>query len=252
MSVTLLRADHIAQTAKKLSQRIFERFPDSGLFEISKAVLDLGAKAEVDAPLIARPIYWVRVAVGGLIAFIIFLSTSLILTVLSNADQFTRVDLVDLLEGLEAGTQQFILFGFAVFFLVTLEGRIKRGRALRRIHELRSMAHVVDMHQLNKDPDYYRGETIDTVHSPKRELTLPELMRYLDYCSELLSLTSKISALYIQSFSDSVVLAAVSDVENLCDGLSRKIWQKMNIAQDISISDRQRRHSNQADELGFR
>ena len=239
MAVTLLRADHIARTAKKLSQRIFERFPESGLFRVSEEVLALGTKAAIDAPRIARPIYWVRIAGGILISLIVVMGSSLVLTVLSNADQFSRVGLVDLLEGLEAGTQQFILFGFAVFFLVTLEGRIKRGRALRRIHELRSMAHVIDMHQLNKDPDYYRGETVDTVHSPKRELTLPELMRYLDYCSELLSLTSKISALYIQKFSDSVVLAAVSDVENLCDGLSRKIWQKMNMAEDISH--RQRR-----------
>ena len=240
MSNTILRADHIAQTAKKLSQRIFERFPKSGLYDISGAVLALGAKAERDAPQIARPIYWVRVAVGILIAFIVFVSTSLVVTVFSKADQVTRVGLFDMLEGLEAGTQQFILFGFAVFFLITLEGRIKRGRALRRIHELRSMAHVIDMHQLTKDPDYYRGESLDTVHSPKRELTLPELMRYLDYCSELLSITSKISALYIQRFSDSVVLAAVSDVETLCDGLSRKIWQKMNMAEDISDRRRQR------------
>ena len=239
MSNTILRADHIAQTAKKLSQRIFERFPKSGLYDISEAVMALGAKAERDAPQIARPIYWVRIAVGVLIAFIVFVSTSLIVTVFSKADQVTRVGLFDMLEGLEAGTQQFILFGFAVFFLITLEGRIKRGRALRRIHELRSMAHVIDMHQLTKDPDYYRGESLDTVHSPKRELSLSELMRYLDYCSELLSITSKISALYIQRFSDSVVLAAVSDVETLCDGLSRKIWQKMNMAEDIS---ERRRH----------
>lgn len=234
MTNTILRADHIAQTAKKLTQRIFERFPRSGLYDISEAVMALGLKAEKDAPRIARPIYWVRIAVGILITFIFVVSTSLVVTVFSKADQVTRVGLFDMLEGLEAGTQQFILFGFAVFFLVTLEGRIKRGRALRRIHELRSMAHVIDMHQLTKDPDYYRGESLDTVHSPKRELTLPELMRYLDYCSELLSITSKISALYIQRFSDSVVLAAVSDVETLCDGLSRKIWQKMNIAEDIS------------------
>ena len=230
----VLKADHIAQTAKKLSQRIHERFPESGLFEVAEAVQTLAAKAQADAPEIARPIYWVRIGVAVLIGFIAVVSTSLIITVYTKADQVTRVGLFDMLEGLEAGTQQFILFGFAVFFLVTLEGRIKRGRAIRRIHELRSMAHVVDMHQLTKDPDYYRGESIDTVHSPKRELSLPELMRYLDYCSELLSLTSKISALYIQRFSDSVVLAAVSDVETLCDGLSRKVWQKMIMAEDIS------------------
>lgn len=233
MSVTILKADHITRTAKKLSQRIFERFPNSGLYAVSQEMLQLAEKAERDAPRIARPIYSVRFAVGVLIAIIAVIGSSLILTVLTSTDELEQVGLIDLLEGLEAGTQQLILFGIAVFFLLTFEGRLKRGRALRRTHELRSMAHVIDMHQLTKDPDYYRGGADDTVHSPTRSLSLPELMRYLDYCSEMLSLTSKIAALYIQRFNDSVVLDAVSDVETLCDGLSRKVWQKLTIADDI-------------------
>jgi hypothetical protein len=70
--------------------------------------------------------------------------------------------------------------------------------------------------------------------SPKRQLTLPELIRYLDYCSELLSLNSKIAALYVQHFSDEVVVNAVSDVEQLCAGLARKIWQKLGIAETMA------------------
>ena len=56
-----------------------------------------------------------------------------------------------------------------------------------------------------------------------------ELGRYLDYCSELLSLTSKLAALYSERFSDSVILQAVDEVETLTTGLSRKIWQKIMI-----------------------
>ncbi|MCZ6666123.1 MAG: hypothetical protein O7B81_12515, partial [Gammaproteobacteria bacterium] len=59
-----------------------------------------------------------------------------------------------------------------------------------------------------------------TKSSPTRHLTLRELIRYLDYCSELLSLTSKIAALYVQRFSDEVVMNSVSDVEQLCAGLA--------------------------------
>jgi hypothetical protein len=54
-----------------------------------------------------------------------------------------------------------------------------------------------------------------------------ELSRYLDYCSEMLSLNSKLAALYAQNFDDPVVLAAVDEVETLCTSLSGKIWQKM-------------------------
>jgi hypothetical protein len=56
-----------------------------------------------------------------------------------------------------------------------------------------------------------------------------ELSRYLDYCSEMLSITGKIAALYIQDFDDDGALAAVNEVESLTTGLSRKIWQKLMI-----------------------
>lgn len=60
-------------------------------------------------------------------------------------------------------------------------------------------------------------------------MTRFELARYLDYASEMLSLTSKIAALYVQYFDDRVALQAVKQIENLTTGLSRKIWQKVMI-----------------------
>jgi hypothetical protein len=54
-----------------------------------------------------------------------------------------------------------------------------------------------------------------------------ELGRYLDYCSEMLALTGKVAAVYIQRFEDPVALQAVNEVEDLTTGLSRKIWQKL-------------------------
>ena len=89
------------------------------------------------------------------------------------------------------------------------------------------------MHQLTKDPGYYRGTFKNTDASPERTLTLAEIMRYLDYCAELLSITSKFAALYAQEINDRVVLAAVSEVEALVAGLSQKIWQKLDIAEKI-------------------
>jgi len=47
-------------------------------------------------------------------------------------------------------------------------------------------------------------------------------------------LNSKIAALYVQHFSDEVVVNAVSDVEQLCAGLARKIWQKLGIAETMA------------------
>ena len=70
-----------------------------------------------------------------------------------------------------------------------------------------------------------RGQPTDS--SPKRTYTHYELVRYLDYCSELLSLTSKIGAIYVQDFADRVALEAVDQLSNLTNGLSRSIWQKI-------------------------
>ena len=47
-----------------------------------------------------------------------------------------------------------MLVGAGVFFLMTLETRVKRRRALEAIRELRAIAHIVDMHQLTKDPEW--------------------------------------------------------------------------------------------------
>jgi hypothetical protein len=229
----MLRVEKIADTANKLSQRIHERFPDSGLFGISTELVSQGEKARLAAPLISRPIYSVRVAVGLLIIAILVLAITLVLTAVESTNQVTDVDVIDLVTALEAGTNQVVLIGLAIFFLVNLETRIKRSRALRAIHELRSLAHVIDMHQLTKDPGYYRGTFKNTDSSPERTLSLAEIMRYLDYCAELLSITSKFAALYAQEINDRVVLAAVSEVEALVAGLSQKIWQKLDIAEKI-------------------
>lgn len=138
-------------------------------------------------------------------------------------------DLIGLVQVSEAGLNVVLLLGAAILFLIATERRIKRGRALRAIHELRALAHVIDMHQLTKDPERALVRTKDTASSPKQELTPGELTRYLDYCSEMLSLLGKLAALYVQRFDDPVALAAVNDVEQLTNGLSRKIWQKISI-----------------------
>ena len=68
-------------------------------------------------------------------------------------------------------------------------------------------------------------------------MSAPELGRYLDYCSELLSLTSKIAALFLQHGSDPVVLGTVTEIETLDTGLSGKVWQKITILERAGARD---------------
>lgn len=102
-------------------------------------------------------------------------------------------------------------------------GEDHRDRALKAIHELRALAHIVDMHQLTKDPESYAGQGQHKARIRKRAMTPFELNRYLDYCSDALALISKIAALYVQGFQDPVLLDAVDDVEDLTAGSAQNL-----------------------------
>ena len=108
-----------------------------------------------------------------------------------------------------------------------LEDRLKRDRTLRMVHKLRTVAHIVDMHQLTKDPEAIITGAPPTASSPARTLSEAELRRYLDYSCELLALVGKVAALYAEGFADPVILDAVDDLEDLTAGLIGKIWQKL-------------------------
>ena len=138
----------------------------------------------------------------------------------------------------DAGLNTFVLIGAAIFFLLSMETRYKRHRALAAISELRSIAHIIDMHQLTKDPErLMRKKYLITESSPQIAMTKFELQRYLDYCTEMLSLTSKVGAVYAEKFDDGICLSAASELETLCTGLSRKIWQKILLLNTFGESD---------------
>jgi hypothetical protein len=88
---------------------------------------------------------------------------------------------------------------------------------------------VIDMHQLSKDPEQVLASYRPTAASVKADLTSEQLHHYLDYCSEMLSLTAKTAALCAEHSSDPVVLSTVSTLETLTTELSNKIWQKISL-----------------------
>lgn len=221
-----LDAEKIILTVNTLSKRIEERFPGSGLNRVCSELHTVAVKSQQRSNWIAQPLTSLRLLVALLITTMI---VGLTMIVRSSSLPRTGFDLVGLVQVSEAGLNVVILLGAGILFLVTTERRIKRGRALKAIHELRALAHVIDMHQLTKDPERALVRTTGTASSPKETLTPAELTRYLDYCSEMLSLIGKLAALYVQQFDDPVALAAVNDVEQLTNGLSRKIWQKISI-----------------------
>ena len=65
-----------------------------------------------------------------------------------------------------------------------------------------------------------------------------ELVRYLSYCSEMLSLSSKAAAVYADNIHDAAVIDAVGDIERLTTNLSQKIWQKITLVETDLEDDR--------------
>jgi len=226
---TLLDSRQLAITALTLRLRIEERFAGSGLSGVCAELVSIAESASERCKSIAKPLLGLRVTVGVIIALIIggFLGALWMLESPAGS-----LGLTELIQILEPGVNIVVLVGAAVLFLLTVETRIKRRHALRAIHQLRDLAHLVDVHQLTKGPDRLLVKGEDTLSSPKREMTSFEMGRYLNYCSEMLSLIGKIAALYAQHIEDAVALAAVDSIESLTTNLSRKIWQKIMMLQN--------------------
>lgn len=225
-----LDAAEIIKTVETLSSRIGERFPNAGLKSVCARLSDIARQASERSEAIARPLLWLRVATLSVSALILI---SFVATIVVLAPQAGKITFIDFIQSLESGINELVLIGAAILFLVTIEARVKRIRALAAIHELRSLAHIIDMHQLTKDPERIIFKSRRTAASPRSDMTPFELDRYLDYCSEMLALIGKIAALYVQRFEDSQAVAAVNDVEQLTSGLSRKIWQKIMILHTV-------------------
>lgn len=227
-----LDSEKILATIETLDRRIAERFPGSGLGRVCQELLTIAEESQRRSAWIAKPHRWLRIIAGALVMLIV---GGLLFVLAKAAWPHNGFDLVVLVQVSEAGLNVFLLLSAAILSLVTVETRIKRRRALKAIHELRALAHVIDMHQLTKDPERLQARRAQTASSPKQTLSQFELGRYLDYCSEMLALIGKLAALYVQKFDDPVALAAVNEVEDLTNGLSRKIWQKIMIINSDAV-----------------
>ncbi len=227
-----LSAVRVTSTIEELEARIVARFPGSGLSRVCGDLAGLARQTAARIASVSRPHWILRAALAGVVIGVLVTLALLVIEAqaLKVSDQLSEV-----MQGLDAGMNLAIILGGAAFFITTLETRWKRRRALEALHELRSIIHVIDMHQLTKDPSMLGAARTST--SPDHDLTPFELMRYLDYCSEMLSLAAKLAALYAEKLSDPIVVDTVGDIERLTSSLSSKIWQKISMVQTLGGRD---------------
>jgi hypothetical protein len=216
----------IVRTAQTLEERIASRFPDAGLRKVAAELTALARDTGRDATALTPPIWPLRIAIAAIVIAggVLFLQIGSVISFNRLSEQATGS-----VESLEAVLNTVILAGLGLTALIRLEARIKRGRVGRALHGLRAIIHVIDMHQLTKDPAALAATYAPTPASPARSLSAADLARYLDYCSEMLAITGKLAALYAQSVADEGVATAVNDIETLGSNLSRKIWQKITL-----------------------
>ncbi|MBO0812691.1 MAG: hypothetical protein J2P23_11695 [Microlunatus sp.] len=238
MALEKLEAPQVLETVRRLEARVAARFPHRNLVKI---VVELGSLIEDVAstgPRLRRRLTLARLLSRILMAVLI--AVAIVLFAWALVDSLGNDTLEQpgtVLPLLDSTISDIVFAGLAVFFLYSLPDRLVRTETLRLLHRLRSMAHIVDMHQLAKDPERLRtGYQPTSASLPPLDLKPDELIHYLDYCSELLSLVGKAASLCAEESRDAVVLDTVSTVEDLTVNLSRKIWQKITLVNTLGDS----------------
>jgi hypothetical protein len=222
-----LEAPAVKETVEELYGRIEARFPTRGLLKVCGDLGLLVDEVEIASGVGHRQIRLARAV--SRVSIILVAAVTGVAIVLAAKDVVTG-DVDNFIDGLgvaETAISDLVYASIAIFFLWALPERLQRSKLLNLLHQLRSTAHVIDMHQLTKDPEQLKPSFVTTAKSKPLDLDRDEMERYLDYCSEMLSLVGKTAALCAEESRDSLVLETVSTVENLTVGLSRKIWQKI-------------------------
>ena len=248
-------------SAATLQRRIYARFPRRSLWEVGGELIALVDEVVEGGGISRRRIRSARLLsrLGVLVVLLVF-GTAIALaaaSIWSNPESLGPVDWLPLLETV---VNDLVFAGIAIFFLLAVPQRMERARVLRVLHRLRSLAHVIDMHQLVKVPERLptarpeAGGTTSPAHprgpgaGPARDgeaasatnderggelrMTRSEMTQYLDYCTEMLSLVGKTAALFAEDTTDGDVLDAVEGIETLTSDMARKVWQKIAIIQE--------------------
>jgi hypothetical protein len=224
-----LVGDHVGATVERLERRIYARFGQRGLTKAARDLRQLvdlvQAEAGESRARLRRTTLATRATSITIIAATLFALVFSLRTPVTHGLART-VDWVPLVE---STLNDLVFAAIAVLFLWAMPERLERSALLRVLYRLRSFAHVVDMHQLTKDPEQARSTYAPTEQSIQHGLDADQLHHYLDYCSEMLSLTAKAAALCGEHSSDGVVLETISTIERLTTELSNKIWQKISL-----------------------
>jgi hypothetical protein len=224
-----LAAGHVGATVAHLERRIDARFGERGLTKVARDLGQLVVLVESEADRSRDRLRRTTLTARAVGVAIVAATVVLLIFSLRSAITDGLAKTADWVPLTESAVNDVVFAAIALLFLWLLPERLERRALLRLLHQLRSLAHVIDMHQLSKDPEQVSPTYVPTAESVGHGLNAEQLHHYLSYCSELLSLTAKTAALCAEHSADGVVLETVSTIETLTTELSNKIWQKISL-----------------------
>ena len=160
MPYRTLSSERVIETIDRLENRVGERFPASGLKNVASELAETARRCAAEAERLRQPMLPIRVVVYSIWILGASAFAWIALTLHYDEVEFEAAGLVQVLE---PAMNIAVLVGLGVITLGRLEEHWKRRKALDYLHELRSIAHVVDMHQLTKDP-YKRTLPLSLIH----------------------------------------------------------------------------------------
>ncbi len=218
----------VIETARRLRDRIGARFPDRGIHRVAQELVSLTEQVADTSAGSRRRSRLVRSASHTVIGIVVLVALVAFGFAVEAAFTDAPDNRLDWLPLIESAVNDIVFVAIAVVLLYSFPERVQRADLLAKLHRLRSLAHIIDMHQLTKEPeslrDAFAGGTDGDV-----DLTPEQVEYYLEYCTELLSMVSKAAALCAEESQDDIVLNTVSTIETLTMGMSRKVWQKITV-----------------------
>lgn len=215
----------VIETARRLRDRVGARFPGRGIQRVAQELASLTEQVADTSADTRRRSRLVRAGSRSLIAVVVLVALVAFGFAVEAAFTEAPDNGLDWLPLIESAVNDLVFVAIAVVVLHSVPERVQRTDLLAKLHRLRSLAHIIDMHQLTKEPESLR----DAFEDADGDLTPEQVEYYLEYCTELLSLVAKAAALCAEESQDDVVLNTVSTIETLTMGMSRKVWQKITV-----------------------
>ncbi len=207
----------IFETAENLARDISEKLPGSSLAGLAVELTHIAHATVERTQQARRPIYAIR-----LLSFLA-ISTSLLglwylLDHIHARWEFGTI--AEVFDATDAGFNLLVLLAGALWFLITIENRIKRKKALEFIEELREFIHVIDVTQLFYTPLVYNPDPTAARTSVTFDYT------YFLFCTQILAVISNLAPLYTRGAAGDSILRAASDVEMLANAITVKLLSK--------------------------